>query len=136
MLDELKHFFTGYGPLELDKHGQPSDQALKIATAAVLWEASLADDFLGDLEVSKLTAALKGAFNISEEEVQVVSAICQRGVTKDKLDKYINMMVEHYDEKQREKIIELASVIVKADNELDLSEAIVCDLLRKRLKLA
>ena len=135
MLDELLHFFTGYGPLEIDKTGKPSDEALKVATASLLWETCLADNELEEFEVNKLTEIMRTAFNISEKEVEVISAMCAAENSKEKIDEFVGLLKEHFDDVQREKIVQMAAEISNADHDLEMPEGLVCDLLRKRLAL-
>ena len=135
MLDELLHFFTGFGKLEFTKSGEPSDEALKVATAALLWECCLADEKLETIEVNKLTKALRTAFNISEKEVEVISAICGAQHNAQKINEFVALLNDNFTPEQREKIVQLAGEIAVSDD-LAVSEAIVCDVLRKRLKLS
>ena len=136
MLEELLHFFTGYGPLEFDKEGNPSDESLKVATAALLWEVCLADNELEEIEVDKLTELMRNAFHISEKEVEVISAVCTAESSKEKLDEFVKTINEHFAKVQREKIIEYAAVISQSNHDLEMTEGLVCDLLRKRLQLS
>ncbi len=135
MIDELLHFFTGYGPLEFDNAGRPTDEVLKVATAALLWEVCLADDELDELEVDKLAAIMRDAFQISDKEVELISAICQQERSREKLDEFIALINEHFAKDQREQIVEYAVEIAKVSHGVDMGEGLVCDVMNKRLKL-
>jgi uncharacterized tellurite resistance protein B-like protein len=135
MLDDILHYFTGYGTLEFDKDGHASEEALKVATAAILWESSLADNELDAFEVGALTEIMRSAFNISEKEVEIISAICKNETSREKMDQFIATINKNFDTQQRETIIEFAAQIARASQDVSISEALVCDVLRARLNV-
>ena len=135
LLDDLIRYFGENHPLEFDKFGDPSDEALKVATATLLWEACLADDNLSEVEINRICELMEREFNISEAETQAILAICGQGADREKISELVSLINEHFATDQREEIVKMASAIVQADNELELSEAVVCDVLHKRLKL-
>ena len=135
MLDELLHFFSGYGPLEIDAVGHPTDATLKVATAALLWETCLADDQLDQIEVDKLSEIMRNAFFISEKEVELISAICQAERSREKLDEFVQLINDNFDDQQRQKIVEYAAELAKASHDVNIAEGVVCDVMRQRLNL-
>ena len=108
-LDDIVSYFTGYGPLQFDSHGNPSSDTLKVATAAILWECCLADENLEDIEVDRLTSLLKDAFHISEKEVEVVSAVCQLNHSGEKMNAFVEAINENFDLDQRKTIVDFAT---------------------------
>ncbi|MCB0354163.1 MAG: TerB family tellurite resistance protein [Bdellovibrionales bacterium] len=136
MFQNVKAFFARKASLEVDKTGQPSSELLRIGVAALLFEVLCSDGKQLHIEVKTLRDALSKAFDLSEEESELIALIASQDPARRRIPEYLEAIREHFSVDQRKEILKLAEKIIFVDGELDMSEAVTRDLLAFQLGLS
>ncbi|WP_210396139.1 TerB family tellurite resistance protein [Motiliproteus sediminis] len=122
MIDALKQFFG----TQLDtRSGSPVDeqQALKVATAALLIEASRADYRIDDTEQHAVLQGLRSRFGLEDAAIDAVLALARQEVDKSvSLYPFTRLINEHYSSEHKRRLIAMLWEVAFADGELDKYE--------------
>lgn len=122
MWEKLTSIFTASG--DADAAGAPDDEALQLATAALLIRASLVDGKEDAAEAERLRALLRKRFDLSDAQTEDLIA---RGRARDAeaVDLYghTRILTEHLDARGRGDMVEMLWEIVLSDETIDDFEA-------------
>ena len=132
MIRTIQEFF--YARIATDELPSVSpDQALKLATAALLIETSRADFEVADEEKLAIEEALRQSFGISDEETQEIIALAEREVDGAiSLYEFTRLVDESFTPEQKKHIVGLLWQVAFSDNRLEEREEY---LIRKVAKL-
>jgi uncharacterized tellurite resistance protein B-like protein len=123
MLRNLKQYFdrhilpAGQGESENAQH------ALRVATAALLFEVMRTDGELKAVERDALTATIRKNFDLTSEETAQLMGLA-KAEAEESADYYqfTTLINEHYTPEQKEKVVENLWQIAFADHEIDRFE--------------
>jgi len=107
-----------------------------VATCVILLEIAKSDDEFSSVEQETIKAMLKHELAIADEDIEDLMKIAAEK-REDSVDlwEFTNLINEHFSEKERVKIIELAWRIIYADKKLDKYEDHLVHVLAKLLRL-
>ena len=140
MFRKIRDLFTGSKPpptsLACDKAGLESSRDLRVAAIVILIEMASADSAIDPSEVQTMCALVASEFKIAESELPdlVQSAISARQA-KGKIDEFVALINERFDEQQRTSFLALIWRLVLADGQIDKSEQRFAVQMQYRLKL-
>jgi len=119
MLDAIKRFFregileTGAGPASEDRQ-----QALRLATAALLFEVVRADYEVKDEERTVMRAAIQGTFGLSAEESAGLMGLAEeRARSAVSLYEFTSVVDKGFSADEKKRIVELMWLVSFADTE-------------------
>ena len=122
MWDKLTRIFAASG--DADAAGEPGEEDLRVATAALLVHASKVDGEEHADETERLRALVKSRFELSDDQV---SDLITRGRAEDAeavdLYGYTRVLTEHLDPQGRAQVVEMLWEIVLSDKVVDDYEA-------------
>lgn len=119
LFDRVKEHLQRRGArgLALDRSGRPADLELQAATAVLLLEAAYGDEQYLWREHHAIVRGLKRAFGIDRKQVSELMARAEEirppVVT---LADLTQVMVDRFDEKQREEVLALVWEVINADD--------------------
>ena len=136
MLGKIKEFFKGAETLEVDKNGQPSDREIQIACAVLLLEMAGADNDYSPAEVEMCLTSIQQQFKLSREAATEPLEIAD-GLRKqnNKVDEFVKIINENYNDKQRTRILAMVWKVVIADGAVEKFELRFATQMKFRLKL-
>ena len=122
MWDKLTSIFQASGDKEAA--GSPDEEALRVATAALLVHASLVDGEEHADETERLFDLIKSKFELSDEQTgDLISRGRAHEDTAVDLYRYTRVLTEHLDPEGRAGIVEMLWEIVLSDRVIDDYEA-------------
>lgn len=136
MLRKIKEFFKGEASLEVSKTGQPTDREVQIACAVLLLEMAGADNDYSPAEVEMTLSSMQQQFKFTHEVATELLEIAD-GLRKqhDKIDQFVKLVDDNYNDKQRELILAMVWKVVIADGTVENFEQRFATQMKFRLKL-
>jgi len=97
--------------------------SLELASAALLFEISRADDDISNIEKSEIAAAMRGVFSLDEQELQGLLEAADSAVADAvSLYEFTEVLNEQFDRQQKINLIEMLWRVAFADDVLDQYE--------------
>lgn len=114
MLNRIRSLFSG------DDGGEPGEDALQAAAAALMVEAARTDDTISEAERDRIMTVARRHFNLSEEEAQdLLSAAVFDTEDVSPYHRYISIIMDRCPPGQRIWIIEMLWEVAYADGVLN-----------------
>ena len=118
MLDAIGEFFRNR--LQVSDDSQDTQEAVRLAAAALLFEAAMSDYDLGGEERSMIQQLVREQFDLSDEEASALATLAQEQVRESTgLHGFTSMINQHWSEQQRLNLVEQMWRVVYADGRLD-----------------
>ena len=134
MIDAIQQFFRDrMMPAGVESS---ADDALRVAAAALLFEAALSDFGLDETERQKIGDLIRAQFHLDEAESRDLLALAERqaGAATD-LHGFTSLINTHWDEGQRSTLIDHMWQVVFADGKLDDHELHLMRKIQRRLHI-
>lgn len=97
--------------------------SLELASAALLFEISRADNDISNIEKSEIAAAMRGVFSLDEQELQGLLEAADSAVADAvSLYEFTEVLNEQFDRQQKINLIEMLWRVAFADDVLDQYE--------------
>ncbi len=123
MLVTIKQFFTDHLQVEQAESEQHQQKAIRLATAALLFEVSRADFQMGEQEQKTILAALKKQFMLPEQDLNELANLARSEVEASiSMHQFTGLVNQSYDYSQKLTLIESMWQVAFADGELDKYE--------------
>ena len=118
MIDTIQQFFRDrMMPAGVERS---ADDALRVAAAALLFEAALSDFGLDETERQKIGDLIRAQFHLDEAESRDLLALAERQAeAATDLHTFTSLINAHWDEGQRSTLIDHMWQVVFADGKLD-----------------
>lgn len=118
MIDTIQQFFRDrMMPAGVESS---ADDALRVAAAALLFEAALSDFGLDETEHQKIGDLIRAQFHLDEAESRDLLALAERQAeAATDLHTFTSLINAHWDEGQRSTLIDHMWQVVFADGKLD-----------------
>ena len=118
MLDAIGDFFRDRLQVSDDSHD--TEDAIRLAAAALLFEAGMSDYDLGGEERSMIQQLVREQFDLSDEEAGALTALAQERVSEATgLHGFTSLINQHWSEHHRLNLVEQMWCVVYADGRLD-----------------
>jgi uncharacterized tellurite resistance protein B-like protein len=123
MLRNLKQFFDRHILPTGQEESENAQHALRVATAALLFEVMRMDGELKDAERHTMTAAIRKSFELTPEETATLTRLAEEeaGQATDYYQ-FTALINRHYTAAQKEQIIEHMWQVAAVDHEIDRFE--------------
>lgn len=123
MLKSLKQFFDRHVLADAQGEGKRADHALRVATAALLFEVMRMDGELKEVERHAMTAAIQKNFQLTAEETAELTRLAE-AEAEQATDYYqfTALINKHYTPTQKEQVVEHMWQVALADHEIDRFE--------------
>jgi uncharacterized tellurite resistance protein B-like protein len=123
MLQAIKQFFDRNILPDGQEEGKNAGHALRVATAALLFEVMRTNREIKDVERHAMTAAIQKSFDLTIEETATLTRLAEEEA-EEATDYYqfTALINKHYTPAQKEKIIEHMWQVASADHEIDRFE--------------
>ncbi|GAB4507742.1 MAG: hypothetical protein Tsb0026_04340 [Sulfuricaulis sp.] len=123
MLRNLKQFFDRHLLPTGQEEGEGAQHALRVATAALLFEVMRTNREIKDAERHAMTAAIQKSFELTSEETTTLTRLAEEEA-KEATDYYqfTALINKHYTPEQKEQVIEYMWQVASADREIDRFE--------------
>jgi len=121
MFKTLKSIFDD----NITKLSEPSNEkhSLELASAALLFEISRADEDISKIEKHEIASALRRVFSLEEQELQNLLGAADSTVSEAvSLYEFTDVLNEKFDREQKIKLIEMLWRVAFADDTLDKHE--------------
>jgi len=121
MFKTLKSIFDD----NITKLSEPSNEkhSLELASAALLFEISRADEDISKIEKHEIASALRRVFSLEEQELQNLLDAADSAVSEAvSLYEFTDVLNEKFDREQKIKLIEMLWRVAFADDTLDKHE--------------
>jgi uncharacterized tellurite resistance protein B-like protein len=121
MFKTLKSIFDD----NITKLSEPSNEkhSLELASAALLFEISRADEDISKIEKHEIASALRRVFSLEEQELQNLLDAADSAVSEAvSLYEFTDVLNEKFDREQKIKLIEMLWRVAFADDTLDKYE--------------
>ncbi|MEH6626467.1 MAG: TerB family tellurite resistance protein [Motiliproteus sp.] len=123
MLVTIKQFFASHMNVAESSSPQRQQQAISLATAALLFEVSRADFQMDEQEQSSIAAALKKQFDLCEKDLNELLNLARSEVEASiSMHQFTALVNETYDYPQKLLLIESMWQVAFSDGELDKYE--------------
>ena len=133
MFENLQEFFLGGTTLSIQDGGEPTDETMQVAVAALLYQVVAADDGILSQESRALHDMLVEKFKVSEEHANFLMMIATERSVNAQIPKFLEAVNEHFSEDQRREVLRLAEELALVDGRIDLGEAVTRDILANKL---
>ena len=122
MLKKIQAFFETHFSLE-QSCSEPVEHQLNLAAAALLIEMTFQDDEINESEVAAVKSALKDHLGLSASEISelYVLAEAEKHQATD-YHQFTSLIVQHYTQEQKVKLVESLWRVAYADKVLDKHE--------------
>ena len=118
MLDAIGDFFRDRLQVSDDSHH--TEEAVRLAAAALLFEAAMSDYDLGYEERSMIQQLVRQQFDLSDEEASALATLAQeRARESTGLHGFTSLINQHWSEHHRLNLVEQMWRVVYADGRLD-----------------
>ena len=118
MIDAIGDFFRAR--LQVGQDSDGTEDALRLAAVALLYEAAMSDYDLDDEERTAIQELVREQFNLSEGDASALAALAQQRVRESTgLHGFTSLINEHWSEKDRLNLVEQMWRVVYADGRLD-----------------
>jgi len=123
MIESIRRFFERRIAEPTAAAGGDSERGYQLATAALLIEMSRADYEVKAVERSAVTQAVRRAFDLEAEETAELIALAEQQADRaTSLYEFTRLINEHFDRRQKERVVELLWHVAFADGEIDKYE--------------
>lgn len=103
--------------------GEHDDHALKLATAALLFEVTRADFAVLDVERQVVEAAIRKVFKLTETETRELADLAEQEVESAvSLYQFTGLINQHFSPQEKIRIVEMLWQVVFADGHMDSHE--------------
>jgi len=118
MIDAIGDFFRAR--LQVGQDSDGTEDALRLAAVALLYEAAMSDYDLDDEERTAIQELVREQFNLSEGDASALAALARQRVRESTgLHGFTSLINEHWSEKDRLNLVEQMWRVVYADGRLD-----------------
>jgi uncharacterized tellurite resistance protein B-like protein len=123
MLQTLKDLFDSLRPPTADAEPAAAEHALQLAAAVMMVEVMRADASIEDSERAALLAALRGKFNLSDDEAQRLAELAE-ATARQSTDLYgfTSLINQRFDMPAKLRMIEWMWRVANADGHLSAHE--------------
>jgi uncharacterized tellurite resistance protein B-like protein len=123
MLQAIKQFFDRNILPGEQEEGQGAGHALRVATAALLFEVMRTDREIKDVERHAMTAAIRKHFELTSEETAALTRLAE-AEAEEATDyfQFTALINRHYTAEQKEQIVEHMWQVASVDHEIDRFE--------------
>lgn len=138
MLGRLKEFLKGeQKSIEVDRKGNPTPYELLLATAVLMIEMAGSDKDIAHAEAQAVCDSLAAKFGIAEDEIpEVVQAAIASRQESGRIDEFVKVINENFNDTQRQQILSMIWNVVLADGKIDKFEERFAKQMMNRLKLS
>ena len=118
MIDAIGDFFRAR--LQVGQDSDGTEDALRLAAVALLYEAAMSDYDLDDEERTAIQELVREQFNLSEGDASALATLARQRVRESTgLHGFTSLINEHWSEKDRLNLVEQMWRVVYADGRLD-----------------
>ncbi len=123
MFGSIKEFFTAHLELEESATVSQQEHAIRLATAALLFEVSRADFAMGAEEQQSISLTLRRQFGLEATELDELMNLARSEVEASiSMYQFTGLINDSYDYSQKLRLIESMWQVAFADGELDKYE--------------
>jgi len=123
MLEALRQLFHSRVALHEDAPAEASEQALRVAAAALMFEVVRADANVSPDELVVMRASLQSTFDLSSEETEELVRLAeQQSRSAASLYEFTALVDARLDPAQKKRIVELLWLVAFADGKKDALE--------------
>ncbi|TAM44195.1 MAG: TerB family tellurite resistance protein [Gammaproteobacteria bacterium] len=123
MLQNLKQFFDHHIRPTGKEQGEGAQHALRVATAALLFEVMRMDGEIKEAERHAVTTAIREKFDLTAEETDSLLRLAEAEATgATDYYQFTALINQHFTAAQKEHVIELMWQVASADREIDRFE--------------
>jgi len=118
MIDAISEFFRDR--LQVQKDGDGAESAVRLAAAALLFEAAMSDYELGEEERTTIQQLVREQFDLDDDDASELAALAQQRVHESTgLHGFTSLINQYWSEKDRLNLVEQMWRVVYADGRLD-----------------
>jgi uncharacterized tellurite resistance protein B-like protein len=118
MIDAIGEFFRDR--LQVQKNSDSAEDAVRLAAAALLFEAAMSDYDLGEEERTIIQQLVREQFDLDDTDASVLETLAQQRVRESiGLHGFTSLINQHWSEKDRLNLVEQMWRVVYADGRLD-----------------
>ena len=118
MIDAISEFFRDR--LQVQKNSDSAEDAARLASAALLFEAAMSDYDLGEEERTTIQQLVREQFALDDTDASVLATLAQQRVRESVgLHGFTSLINQHWSEKDRLNLVEQMWRVVYADGRLD-----------------
>ena len=118
MIDAISEFFRDR--LQVQKNSDSAEDAVRLAAAALLFEAAMSDYDLGEEERTTIQQLVREQFDLDDTDASVLATLAQQRVRESVgLHGFTSLINQHWSEKDRLNLVEQMWRVVYADGRLD-----------------
>ena len=118
MIDAISKFFRDRLQVQQDSDG--TEGAVRLAAAALLFEAAMSDYELGEEERTTIMQLVREQFTLDDDDASALAALAQHRVRESTgLHGFTSLINQHWSEKDRLNLVEQMWRVVYADGRLD-----------------
>ena len=118
MIDAISEFFRDR--LQVQKNSDSTEDAARLAAAALLFEAAMSDYDLGEEERTTIQQLVREQFDLDDTDASVLATLAQQRVRESVgLHGFTSLINQHWSEKDRLNLVEQMWRVVYADGRLD-----------------
>ena len=118
MIDAISEFFRDR--LQIQKDSDGTEDAVRLAAAALLFEAAMSDYDLGEEERTTIQQLVREQFDLDDTDASVLATLAQQRVRESVgLHGFTSLINQHWSEKDRLNLVEQMWRVVYADGRLD-----------------
>ena len=118
MIDAISEFFRDR--LQIQKDSDGTEDAVRLAAAALLFEAAMSDYDLGEEERMTIQQLVREQFDLDGADAGALTALAQQQVRESVgLHGFTSLINQHWSEKDRLNLVEQMWRVVYADGRLD-----------------
>ena len=118
MIDAIREFFRDR--LQVQKNSDSTEDAARLAAAALLFEAAMSDYDLGEEERMTIQQLVREQFDLDGADASALTALAQQQVRESVgLHGFTSLINQHWSEKDRLNLVEQMWRVVYADGRLD-----------------
>ena len=118
MIDAIGEFFRDR--LQVQKNSDSAEDAVRLAAAALLFEAAMSDYDLGEEERTIIQQLVREQFDLDDTDASVLATLAQQRVRESVgLHGFTSLINQHWSENDRLNLVEQMWRVVYADGRLD-----------------
>jgi len=137
MFYKIREAFHGIDSLTVDREGNQVEEDLKLATAVVILELAQLDGNYSVEEGQSMFLSLEKEFALGRDSTHKLLALAEQNVRgRGQVDEFINIINDHFDDTQKQRILAMAWKVISADGITTEKEALFAVQLREKLKLS
>ena len=118
MIDAISEFFRDR--LQVQNDSEDIEAAVRLAAAALLFEAAMSDYELGDQERATIQLLVREQFGLDDDDASTLAVLAQQRVRESTgLHGFASLINQYWSEKDRFNLVEQMWRVVYADGRLD-----------------